>query len=134
MIPLKRFFDKKPPYFEVTFNSPVIKGFSYSGEENKKKVTIFLELPDFMVSLIWDTTQRWQISIDSKTHGNLNYTGKYFALSSEVKFIIDFMCNLAKREYKKEKIRRKLDIARKEVVIFRKLLPLIEKACKPSED
>lgn len=118
--------DKKPPLFPESFTSPKVKGFFYCYDLRSGLVKISLPLTNYVVEITWSKKSLWGILIDSEKD-ELSYRGSYASCSSEGKKLIDFMCDLTEHEYQQMQVRNRLEGVRKEITIFREILPEVEK-------
>jgi len=122
---------KRPPQFcGMEFSSPTLSDFKYIGRRDERgKAYIFMgiTLGTTRVEVSWSAQMlKWQALIVSKNLGSLSYKTTYYHAHSELKRIIDFMCDAANREYKMAVKREKISIATREVNLFRDVLQQME--------
>lgn len=121
---------KRPPKFYAKFESPTLP-FKYQCRQDeyrgKSYVFMCLNLEKAKIEVSWSARSlKWDILIVSDNFGTLTYEGTYYKFNPELKRIIDFMCDAARREYQAAVRRESISNATREVNLFRELLPQIE--------
>ena len=120
---------KRPPKFYAQFESPTLP-FRYNCRQDERgKAYIFmgLNLEKAKLEVSWSARYlKWNILIVSENFGTLTYEGTYYDFQPDLKRIIDFMCETARREYRHAVRRETITTATREINLFRELLPQLE--------
>ena len=115
------------PFKSPNSYAPDKANFSYdikNYERGNKHFHVLMQVDknDFHISISWSSrSMAWDILISSNENPSLGYEGKYYKFKHEIKNLIDFVCDLAKHEFKKQRYSDALALASKEVRLFKKM-------------
>jgi hypothetical protein len=122
---------KTPPKYLRDFSSSSL-GFKYSYATCSNSYVAYYQIKislekDFSIFILWDScSAAWDVSI-SANGSTLKYFGKYYSFHPDLKRLIDLICNIAHREYLRINRLDKINIATKEIKIFKDIIPKLEK-------